>query len=550
MSKQFFGNYRGEVMSDADAHGRVRIFVRGVYPEELRNNIIDLPSAEPAMPLNNGGNRLSTLNRDLNIGDEIPDPPEKEEVEDITINPDEIDPMGEFDLRTNIGVELSTLLNKDPTQQVESEELTALIDGASSTLTKATTFAKNMVDKLKSQITQNPVLSGGDLGSLKKQKAYLEKRLKLFEEKLAHYPSHETANIEATKQIIEEIKQQLIEIESKIADAEQTSDDEIDELADTFNSGAVFTGSTGHSAGAIKGQFVWVFFEGGDHNHPIYFASCPAGEAWGVNSPGIVANNSKGIANVIDESLFIETNDDNVDAVEKILTDNVDREEFTTFYISNKNKFTELSAQSITEFIIEKSRIGDEEQKTLNSASKPELIKALNNYYTTILDETEDEKAPIKQFDLSETTTHGLFGFTSAEEMSTAFKQLMLFSMLLPTITEPLCNTLSTLFEQIVGTSIKITHDETGKPTYNIILGGNLRLLINGDVNVLQNGNLSHISTGSNTVFSMSNTITPFPVSLMNLMSLGVVAIPMIPGAEGEGEGSESDSSESSESSE
>lgn len=56
------GFYRGKVLARSNSkHGRVKIWIPGVYPEEWENSPENLPDAEPAMPLFagcNGGNGM------------------------------------------------------------------------------------------------------------------------------------------------------------------------------------------------------------------------------------------------------------------------------------------------------------------------------------------------------------------------------------------------------------------------------------------------------------------------------------------------------------
>ena len=65
--KFFHGNYRGMVVSDYDPNvkGKVKIYVPGVYPEELAENPSTLPWAEPAMSLF-GGSWTNEREGDLN----------------------------------------------------------------------------------------------------------------------------------------------------------------------------------------------------------------------------------------------------------------------------------------------------------------------------------------------------------------------------------------------------------------------------------------------------------------------------------------------------
>ena len=56
------GFYRGKVLArSSNKHGKVKIWIPGVYPEEWENSPQNLPDAEPAMPLFagcNGGNGM------------------------------------------------------------------------------------------------------------------------------------------------------------------------------------------------------------------------------------------------------------------------------------------------------------------------------------------------------------------------------------------------------------------------------------------------------------------------------------------------------------
>jgi len=67
--KYFYGNYRGTVVSNYDPltkpKGRLKIYVPGVYPEELAKNPKALPWAEPAMGLF-GGSWTNEREGDLN----------------------------------------------------------------------------------------------------------------------------------------------------------------------------------------------------------------------------------------------------------------------------------------------------------------------------------------------------------------------------------------------------------------------------------------------------------------------------------------------------
>lgn len=60
-NKKFYGHYRGTVIDNYDpkVKGRIKIYVRGVYPEEFKNTPADLPWAEPAMPIF-GGSAIGT----------------------------------------------------------------------------------------------------------------------------------------------------------------------------------------------------------------------------------------------------------------------------------------------------------------------------------------------------------------------------------------------------------------------------------------------------------------------------------------------------------
>ena len=53
---KYYGNYRAKVVTnyDPDVVGRVKVYVPGVYPEELSQNPGNLPWCEPAMPLFGG----------------------------------------------------------------------------------------------------------------------------------------------------------------------------------------------------------------------------------------------------------------------------------------------------------------------------------------------------------------------------------------------------------------------------------------------------------------------------------------------------------------
>jgi hypothetical protein len=58
--KEYYGNYRGEVIDnkDPDKKGRVRIYVSGIYPAKFKDDPESLPWSEPVMPLF-GGNFTS-----------------------------------------------------------------------------------------------------------------------------------------------------------------------------------------------------------------------------------------------------------------------------------------------------------------------------------------------------------------------------------------------------------------------------------------------------------------------------------------------------------
>jgi len=66
--KEYFGNYRGKVVSNIDPlyKGRCKIYIPGIYPEELAKNHENLPWAEPAMSIF-GGSWKNERNGDLNI---------------------------------------------------------------------------------------------------------------------------------------------------------------------------------------------------------------------------------------------------------------------------------------------------------------------------------------------------------------------------------------------------------------------------------------------------------------------------------------------------
>lgn len=54
LTTQYYGNYRGIVKQHGE-HGRCKIFIPGVYPEEYHLSPNNLPDAEPAQPLFAGG---------------------------------------------------------------------------------------------------------------------------------------------------------------------------------------------------------------------------------------------------------------------------------------------------------------------------------------------------------------------------------------------------------------------------------------------------------------------------------------------------------------
>ena len=58
--KKYYGNYRGIVKKADGKNGLCKIFVYGIYSDDLLQNLDALPNAEPAMPLTNG-NAVGTL---------------------------------------------------------------------------------------------------------------------------------------------------------------------------------------------------------------------------------------------------------------------------------------------------------------------------------------------------------------------------------------------------------------------------------------------------------------------------------------------------------
>jgi hypothetical protein len=133
-----------------------------------------------------------------------------------------------------------------------------------------------------------------------------------------------------------------------------------------------------------------------------------------------------------------------------------------------------------------------------------------------------EEIVKLKNFIDGLTKTYAMFGFKDEEEFNEAVSALAISTLFNPAITPALATAVKPMLEQIVGTNFRIVYDRDGKPTLNVVFGGNVKFIINGNIEVLHNGSITTLGTGGNVMIAPTNTMIPPPITLPMLAALGI----------------------------
>jgi hypothetical protein len=398
------------------------------------------------------------------------------------------------------------------------------------------------------------------------------------------------------------------------------------------------------------GAFVWVFFEGGDHLHPVYFANCPASNSWNSVAIGQTINNSKGLATTVDEIQLYPTTEKRIQvcydilmelsnnendiipvqpgaagtalqqllllyqtpvegetaeekaireqkasdiewligkmseaggttgaesALNTLMTGPIDTitkrlatiqkfsgdsinaaddviqsaEEFAGILASPPSptdfawklannmieKYQEIVTQSseqIVEALFPNSMSGDSPIKSdgasdtsLSKEKTTDLLNKLKAFkkeeiLAAAMKPLEDIPLAKQLFKMQNQTAAGEVGFTDPQSASAAFTALMILSIFDPTIVAGISEAFKSLLTTISGSSIRIVYDKDRRPTLQIVWGGNIEFFMNGDITMFQAGNTVKLSSGDNAQFSKSNALIPFPISIATLAAL------------------------------
>ena len=401
------------------------------------------------------------------------------------------------------------------------------------------------------------------------------------------------------------------------------------------------TWAAGHCAWPSTGALVWVFFEGGDHNYPVYFANIPAGEAWTSNTPGQTEINSRGMRVTVEESLLEKTTSadvakakENILDLQSLETNANPPEENAEISAATDSAFRRLIAEQ--DAIIASTASDDEKTKatalktildepetvagsvvnvptaikTITSGFITSILKKISNVLTTnpavdvstssnlldgftavselianppnpsnlaykaadkyvkkyqsLITDSKDEiiskmlpaaststdedvtkkiaalqslsKADIlkalqetvdgipltKQLFNLQKTAAGKLGFTSEDMFKYAMQLLQLVSMTMPGVTAPFALILKQMMNTITGSKINIIYDEKGKPTLQVYWGGDVEFYVNGDISTFQNGTDLRLKSGTDISISGpgTNVAIPSPISIDTILNM------------------------------
>ena len=308
MDKIFPFMFRGEVLTNSNKKGQCKIFVKGIYPDEYRTQPSLLPNAEPAMPLKYAAARVIP-------NEELGDIPEREIPEKFPTDYKEWFKKFQEDYFTN----------KKKKSDIKKPTWSPMENMSEEALGEFAEQAGPILDKLMSGL--NGILkSNGNILKVPKSLIYSD-----------YTPPEATSGTTRTT----------------INPEEETSPLDNVSLEDLKN--LDFSNSTGYCGWPQVGSFVWVFFEGGNHNYPIYFAACPAGTGWISPGTGEHEEDSRGTSFLLDESIFENVDMNTVTQSKDILAKRYDPIQMGLFYLKNKTGISRMS----TEDLINRLIIGD-----------------------------------------------------------------------------------------------------------------------------------------------------------------------------------------------
>jgi hypothetical protein len=212
----------------------------------------------------------------------------------------------------------------------------------------------------------------------------------------------------------------------------------------------LFPGATGAVSWPSVGSRVWVFFEGGNQNKPVYFAATQAGSAWLPSAPGEHVKKTKSISLKINETTLEEG---------EIMT----AEEFQTSLTTPVSAAPSILDTALSEI-----------SNSIKTAADADLAagEITDAEYATKLSESRNFSLDTFGNSISSDPTGTLGAIESAlSEVQNAIKSLL-------------------------GINVDYSVDETGKATITITGKADINVIFEGNTNIVQIGDSSKTQVG------------------------------------------------------